>query len=186
MNSGYRLVHYYIDMALVQKNSREMIVQKFVPFCTDMDPRYPALLERGCFNHAIEQCVLVNVTPTFNNTTFLTAYSAAVSKLLYNLDPQSLGKNGELASLLRSGAINPRFAATLPVDELNPQSLAADIDIIDRRKNSANTKTVSHRYKCPKCSKSSAYLRNEQIRCGDEASTGFADCAECNHTWKIY
>lgn len=173
-------------MSLIQRDSRAIIVQKLSLLCEDMDPRCPELLERSCFNHAIAQCHAVNIVPTFNNPVFLAAYSAAASKLLNNLDPRGPGGGADFAGALRSGKINPRFAAGIPVDELNPSSLSAEIDMIDRRKNMANPQTVSHRYKCPKCSESSARLRNEQIRCGDEASTGFADCTVCNYTWKIY
>jgi DNA-directed RNA polymerase subunit M/transcription elongation factor TFIIS len=167
-------------------NDRNTIRRKLEELCDGLDPRAAELLERGCYNFAIEQCTFEGVNATATNPLFIGAYSACAAKLLWNLDPCGFGANQELHRGMMSGSINPRFAAWLSVEELNPLSLAAEKAAISYRENMDDPLAISRRYRCPKCRESSTRLRNEQIRCGDEGATGFADCTICGYTWKIY
>ena len=144
------------------------------------DQRMAELLERGCYNHAVAVCATEGATPSWNNSVFVSDYSAQAFKIISNLEFP------EFVAALNTGAINPRVAANLPVEELSPSSLFKERQDITRREDIKIEGATSTKYKCPKCSERSARLREEQIRCADEGATGFADCTGCGHTWKIY
>jgi len=165
---------------------RQTVRDRLAALCDGLDPRCGLLLERGCYNNAIAQCTHAGMTATSTNPIFLAAYNANIAKILWNLDPAGLGANQELRNGLAGGSINPRYAADLPAEDLNPLSLAVEKAIITRRENLEDPTVVSRRYRCRKCGESSTRLRDVQIRCGDEGSTGFADCTVCGYSWVIY
>ena len=48
-------------------------------------------------------------------------------------------------------------------------------------------KTMStYRIECPRCHNDIAFTWQVQTRSGDEGSTQFFRCTECNHTWRLY
>ncbi len=146
-------------------------------------PRVGELLERSCYNAAVISCTSQGINPTWKSPVLMSEYSACADKIIYNLE-QFPG--GDFATGLNAGTINPRIAASMTVEELNPSSLARERNEIITRSSIKIQGNLSTKYKCPKCSEKSARIREEQIKCSDEGATGFADCTVCGFTWRIY
>lgn len=81
-------------------------------------------------------------------------------------------------------SIDPKTAAYLSGQEINPYSSQQYLDEISIREKQTIDKKVSKMYKCPRCGERKTTYVSVQSRGLDEDNTLYITCQECSFSWK--
>lgn len=152
-------------------------------------------LERGCYNHAVDRCILSSesFSRSWESPMFVSIYSARCGMVLRNLERGGLvaqetadgGLPGALKQIL-DGKLDPvTLAERMSAAEICPEASQKVRDHIQRRREQKVKVRLSDMFTCPGCGAREHTSREVQIRGGDEATTTFCKCNQCHSTFTV-
>lgn len=136
-------------------------------------------LERGVFDVVVRECERDGIDRLFTDQKFIARYSAATSRISYNLD-----NSPDLIDRLLDG-LDPDSCGSMTSEQLWPQANLSERDEIDARcRAAARDGKVSRRYVCGVCGNNRTVYLEYQARAADECSSQSIKCVTCGHVWR--
>lgn len=144
-------------------------------------------IEKGIYNWCIDTAKTRNISLNWADPCFHNLYIKKSLSVLNNLDPESHIRNPDLIKSLRSHEIDAGQVASMPYEKLFPERWK---DVIDRHvaklsRSLYTPQMETDRYRCKKCGQNRCSYYEMQIRSGDESTTIFVSCINCNNNWRI-
>lgn len=160
------------------------IIQSKCAFLSDVERED---LERGIFNHSLEDAKRRKVRCIWDNPDFQTVYQIVARRTITNLDPNSYIKNTRLLARLREGEFLPHDIPGMIYSELYPEIWGELTEMAIKREAkmlSVDKSMATDMFRCSRCNKRECTYYEMQTRSADEPMTQFIRCLNCNKQWK--
>ena len=144
-------------------------------------------VERGIFNHVLEECNQKKITKKWENPYFKNLYIAKVRSIYSNLKGDSYIGNVEFRERLISGECPALDVAKLSTYAVFPDNWKELFDLKTKRdklKHELKPEAMTDVFKCHRCGSRSCSYYEVQTRSADEPMTQFINCLECGNRWK--
>jgi DNA-directed RNA polymerase subunit M/transcription elongation factor TFIIS len=137
-------------------------------------------IEKGIYDFAVNECKSLQVSPVWENASFVTVYTCRFRTLYLNLK----NKPAFLDQIIKEIIPETQFAHLRHVD-ISSDTWMPYIQRLMEREKYAQEKVqeTSDLFTCPKCETSHTTHYSLQTRGGDEPMTIFINCIECDHKW---
>lgn len=141
------------------------------------------LIEKSCYDNAVEIAEYELLTPDFSIHAFEHLYRTRMMRITKNLDHESEVGDEYLATGLLSGTIDACTVSKLDNKELSPQSNEKFFDELNQRLNQKVSVKTSTLYRCRQCGKKETTIRSVQMRSLDEGESLVICCQYCGYKW---
>ena len=144
-------------------------------------------LERGIFNHTIEEARRRGVRCVWDNPEFGVLYEIEARRSIANLDPTSYVANPRLLTRLRDGEFKPHDIPFMSYAELYPEKWAEALEHAVKKEAkmlSVDKSMATDMFKCSRCGKRECTYYEMQTRSADEPMTQFIRCLNCGKQWR--
>jgi transcription elongation factor S-II len=144
-------------------------------------------VERGIFNHVLEECSQKKITKKWDNPYFKNLYVAKIRSIYSNLKGDSYIGNEGFKGRLISGEFSALDVAKLSVYDVFPDNWKELFDLKTKRdklKHELKPEAMTDVFKCHRCGSRSCSYYEVQTRSADEPMTQFINCLECGNRWK--
>lgn len=171
---------------------------------SESDVEYVAeLIELGIYNHAVHKAQERHIQVLWHDRVFFEIYSNISYNVKVNLDIESsvnkshkektrtylVSKMYEFSVHNKDhdhGLLNPESLGAASSVDLNPYINQAYLDEINLRNQQGIVMKFSQMYRCNRCDKRKARVREIQSASLDEGSTLFITCIGCGNRWRQY
>jgi DNA-directed RNA polymerase subunit M/transcription elongation factor TFIIS len=207
------LDRYYRDQELDAIRRCLMTYPLFTKLPQNFQNQLVSELEKGCNNYTFDKAVIRNLPQIWESSQYVELYSNIGYNLKINIDiTSSINKNDsyfverlcnhllkEYISVCGSfwdpdipwnnilsyiESVNPKTAAYLDNNIMNPKSSKKYLDEIKLREQQKIEKKYTEQYQCSRCKARKSTYVAVQARGLDEDLTLVITCAVCSHTWK--
>lgn len=144
-------------------------------------------LERGIFNHTLEEAKRRGIRRVWENPEFQTLYEIASRRTITNIDSASYVENARLVTRLREGEFKPHDIADMTYSELFPELWGNMIEMAIKKEAKmleVDKSAATDMFRCSKCGKRECTYYEMQTRSADEPMTQFIRCLNCGKQWK--
>jgi len=144
-------------------------------------------LERGIFNHTLEDAKYRGVRRVWENPEFAALYEIISRRTITNIDAASYVKNGRLLSRLREGEFKPHDIPFMTYSELYPEQWGNMIEMAIKKEAKmleVDKSAATDMFRCSKCGKRECTYYEMQTRSADEPMTQFIRCLNCGKQWR--
>ena len=144
-------------------------------------------LERGIYNHAIEEATRRNVRKVWENPEFQALYDIGTKRTISNLDAKSYISNNRLYDRLREGEFKPHDIPYMSYSELFPEKWGQMIELGIKREAKmleVDKSMATDMFRCTRCGKRQCTYYEMQTRSADEPMTQFIRCLNCGKQWR--
>jgi DNA-directed RNA polymerase subunit M/transcription elongation factor TFIIS len=158
------------------------------------DHRLSTNLEKGIYNHAIQEATKRSIIRKWENPNFVTLYVDKLRSIYVNLGAGTgcdTGGNGNgtspLAQRIVEGEILPQQVAFMNHQQYAPERWQRMMEEKARREASKyNTEIQASTdvYQCKRCKSRKCIYSEQQVRSADEATTIFVTCLDCGKQWR--
>lgn len=175
----------------------------------ESDVQYLAeLIELGVYNHSVRKAQERHIQVSWQDQVFFEIYSNISYNVKVNLDIESsvnkshnektqtylaskmyeflIHSHTQGDSELAPNLLNPESLGAASSVDLNPHINQAYLDEIDLRNQQGIVMKFSQMYRCGRCGKRKARVREIQSASLDEGSTLFITCIGCGNRWRQY
>ena len=144
-------------------------------------------LERGIYNHSLEEADRRNVRKVWENPDFAAIYTIDAKRTISNLDPKSYISNNRLYDRLREGEFKPHDIPYMSYSELYPEKWGSMIELSIKREAKmleVDKSMATDMFRCSRCGKRQCTYYEMQTRSADEPMTQFIRCLNCGKQWR--
>ena len=130
-------------------------------------------LEKGIYNHSIEEAEKRNVRKVWDNPEFQTIYEIAAKRTITNLDDKSYVSNGRLYDRLKEGEFKPHDVPFMSYSELYPEKWGTMIEMGIKREAKmleVDKSMATDMFRCTRCGKRQCTYYEMQTRSAASAS----------------
>jgi DNA-directed RNA polymerase subunit M/transcription elongation factor TFIIS len=171
-------------MASVQRTHVLRVVKARCGFLNEKEQED---LERGIFNHTIEDGKRRAVRCVWDNPEFAALYEIIARRTITNIDSASYVKNARLLSRLREGEFKPHDIPFMTYSELYPEQWGNMIEMAIKKEAKmleVDKSAATDMFRCSKCGKRECTYYEMQTRSADEPMTQFIRCLNCGKQWR--
>lgn len=144
-------------------------------------------LERGIYNHALEEAGRKSVYRIWDNPEFQTIYDISAKRTIANLDPKSYIGNARLLDRLKDGEFKAHDIPFMSYSELYPEKWGNMIEMAIKREAKmleVDKSMATDMFRCTRCGKRQCTYYEMQTRSADEPMTQFIRCLNCGKQWR--
>lgn len=144
-------------------------------------------LERGIFNHSIEEAKRRGARCVWENPEFQTMYDIVSRRTISNLDGSSYLENTRLLLRLHDGEFQPHDIPFMTYSDLYPELWGNMIEMSIKREAKmleVDKSMATDMFRCGRCGKRECTYYEMQTRSADEPMTQFVRCLNCGKQWK--
>lgn len=144
-------------------------------------------LERGIYNHALEDAKRRNVRRVWENPEFAAVYDIVAKRTIANLDGGSYVGNPRLLTRLKEGEFLPHDVPGMIYSELYPEKWGALQEMAIKREAKmleVDKSMATDMFRCTRCGKRQCTYYEMQTRSADEPMTQFIRCLNCGKQWR--
>ena len=144
-------------------------------------------LERGIFNHSLEEAKRRNARRVWENPEFSAVYDICSRRVVSNLDNKSYVDNGRLLTRLREKEFQPHDIPFMSYSDLYPEMWGNYIELAIKREAKmleVDKSMATDMFRCGRCGKRECTYYEMQTRSADEPMTQFIRCLNCGKQWK--
>lgn len=170
----------------------------------ESDVEYVAeLIELGIYNHAVHKAQERHIQVLWHDRVFFEIYSNISYNVKVNLDIESSVNKSHKEktrtylvfkmyeflihdSVHEQNLLSPESLGAASSVDLNPHINQAYLDEINLRNQQGIVMKFSQMYRCGRCDKRKARVREIQSASLDEGSTLFITCIGCGNRWRQY
>ena len=170
-----------------EQNTRNICIQKLNELIDDLDTCQK--IEEGIYQHIVDDiCHAQNLPVNWYNSYFKRAYLNKCITLYLNLDENSYIKNTSLKKRILNKELDPYRLAFLTPQELFPENwtdIVAKKEAEDEFLYAHKLESFTDEYTCGRCKEKKCSYFLAQTRSGDESTTVFVTCLNCDNRWKF-
>jgi len=144
-------------------------------------------LERGIYNHTLEDAKKRNIRRVWENPEFQTLYDIISRRTISNIDPKSYVGNTRLLERMREGEFLPHDIPAMGYTELFPEKWGAMVETAIKREAKmleVDKSMATEMFRCSRCGKRQCTYYEMQTRSADEPMTQFIRCLNCGKQWR--
>ena len=144
-------------------------------------------MERGIFNHTLEEAKRRGIRRVWDNPEFQTLYEVGARRTITNVDYASYVGNARLLTRMREGEFKPHDIAGMTYSELFPEKWGNMIEMAIKKEAKmleVDKSAATDMFRCSKCGKRECTYYEMQTRSADEPMTQFIRCLNCGKQWK--
>ena len=184
MNKKLFRIYNYSTMTTM----REMICRVIQQRLSDCMTREEQLdLEKGIFNHSLEEATRKSVRKVWENPEFRAIYDIVAKRTISNLDSKSYISNSRLMDRLKDGEFKPHDIPSMTYSELYPEKWGNIIELAIKREAKmleVDKSMATDMFRCTRCGKRQCTYYEMQTRSADEPMTQFIRCLNCGKQWR--
>jgi len=166
---------------------REVTHQVLNMRCAALSDAERSDIERGVFNHALEESKRRGARRVWDNPEFQTIYDIVSRRTISNLDGESYLENTRLLARLRDGEFQPHDIPFMSYSDLYPELWGNMIEMAIKREAKmleVDKSMATDMFRCGRCGKRECTYYEMQTRSADEPMTQFVRCLNCGKQWK--
>jgi hypothetical protein len=168
--------------------SRETVLRAISVFCKDILSKEEQIdLEKGIYNHALEESTRRSIHKIWDNPEFQAVYDITAKRTIANLDPKSYIGNSRLLERLKDGEFKPHDIPFMAYSELYPEKWGNMIEMAIKRETKmleVDKSMATDMFRCTRCGKRQCTYYEMQTRSADEPMTIFITCLNCGKKWR--
>ena len=166
-------------------NYREFVRNKIASL--PLDDVFVVNIEKGIFNHSIQQAKNKNIPCSWEHYLFTQLYLSKVKSIYANLKKDSYISNPRLLERLLEKEFYPHELAFMEPVQTFPEHWKRIIDDKfkrDKYQYEGHSENNTDQFKCTRCKKRMCSYYELQTRSADEPMTIFITCLNCGKRWR--
>jgi DNA-directed RNA polymerase subunit M/transcription elongation factor TFIIS len=143
------------------------------------------MIEKSCYNHAVNDANIDLIIPNFGNSKFEDLYRSKIIRITKNMDITSEVGDRYLIKSILSNEIDLQYISYMKPEELSPSKNKDLLQKLTNRQNQQISYKKSTLYKCSSCKRNETLVKSVQMRSLDEGETLVITCTFCHNKWFI-
>ena len=171
-------------MSVLRENVKRIINMKLSDVMNSAEQED---LERGIYNHSLEESNRRGVRKVWDNPEFKAIYDITSRRTISNLDASSYISNDRLYARLKEGEFKPHDIPSMSYSELFPEKWGNMIEMAIKKEAKmleVDKSMATDMFRCTRCGKRQCTYYEMQTRSADEPMTQFIRCLNCGKQWR--